>query len=75
MVGLEQQVRVFEALGQAEELLPQRPHRLIFASRYYTNQSPHSTRKSCGGSPTCSHNSRARVYSLSTSGAPSPWLP
>src|SRR5262245_3696417 len=31
VVGLEQQVRVCEALGQAEELLPQRPPRLIFS--------------------------------------------
>ena len=33
VVGLEQEVRVLEALGQAEELLSQRPHRLIFAAR------------------------------------------
>ncbi len=32
VVGLEQQVRVLEALGQAEELLPQRPPRLIFSA-------------------------------------------
>jgi hypothetical protein len=32
MVGLQQEVRVFEALSQAEELLPQRPHRLSVAA-------------------------------------------
>ena len=32
MVGLQQEVRVSQALGQAEELLPQRPHRLIVAA-------------------------------------------
>ena len=61
VVGLEQEVRVLEALGQAEELLSQRPHRLIVAARVIHLQSPHSTRKSCGGSPTCSHSARARV--------------
>src|SRR5712691_10139335 len=33
VVGLEQQVRVLQALGQAQELLPQRPPRLVFSSR------------------------------------------
>jgi hypothetical protein len=32
VVGLEQKIRGLEALGQAEELLPQRPPRLIFSS-------------------------------------------
>ncbi|MGH8057552.1 MAG: hypothetical protein ACREOH_10000 [Candidatus Entotheonellia bacterium] len=32
MVGLEQKIRGLEALGQAEELLPQHPPRLIFSS-------------------------------------------
>jgi hypothetical protein len=33
VMGLEQEVRVVEALGQAQELLAQRPHRLIGAAR------------------------------------------
>ena len=32
MVGLQQEVWVLDALGQAEELLPQRPHRLSVAA-------------------------------------------
>jgi hypothetical protein len=32
VVGLQQEVRVVQALSQAEELLPQRPRRLIFSA-------------------------------------------
>src|SRR5262249_55609750 len=34
MVSFEQEVRVVQALRQAEELLPQRPRRLIFSALY-----------------------------------------
>ena len=52
-VGLDEQGRVPDALGQAEEPLPQLARRLVLGPDEIELPQPHSATKSCGVSPTC----------------------
>src|SRR5215467_10177608 len=72
VVSLQEERRIVDLLGQAQEPLPQRPRPLVLAAVLYSRQRPHSTGKSCGVSPTCWHNSCARAYACSTAGAAEP---
>ena len=86
VVGLEQEVRVLEALGQAEELFPQRPRRLIFASRVIASrvvEGPAGPRGPAAGEEGCRGGASYPLTQLACPGAPlfpprgrqRPWSP
>jgi hypothetical protein len=61
MVSLEQQRGVTALLGHRQEVLAEFPGLLVLARPLANRQSPDSTGKSWGVSPTCWHSTRARA--------------
>ena len=66
-MGLEQEIRVSDLLGQAEQLLPCSRASCALPEGY-TRTTPPTALGTAQGSPTCSHSSRARAYNIFTSG-------
>ena len=61
VVGLQEERRIVDLLGQAQELLPQRPRPLVLAAVIIPPPEAPQHREELWVSPTCWHNSCARA--------------